>query len=94
MLEGQYLYKYNQTSGTAWDWQAGSMIGYSWFSSYGEIFIPRSWMEDTNEIRVFFKGRNDTNNDGVVDWNDEVDYFPDTALEGDSEFVTAHDRLS
>lgn len=86
MIEGQNLYKYNQTSGTAWDWQTGQRVGYSWFSNYGEIFIPKWWMGSPTSMRFFLKGRNDTNADGTIDDDDAVDYYPDTAISGGSFF--------
>lgn len=77
MIEGQWLYRFDGTDPSQWSgaWTWLGTVGYSWFSNYGEIFIPRPWMNDPARLRLFFKGRNSDGAGGVIE-----DLYPDNAL--------------
>ncbi|CAM2006025.1 hypothetical protein [Acanthopleuribacter pedis] len=76
MIEGQWLYRFDSDDQSQWSgaWTWLGTVGYSWFSNYGEIFIPRPWMNNPTRLQMFFKGRNNDGT-GVVE-----DLYPDRAL--------------
>jgi len=73
LLEGFKMYKYVGT-GLDWNWTFVGDLGRIWTSTAGELYMPRSWIENPTRIDLIYYG----NNQQEADLSD--DYYPNNAF--------------
>jgi hypothetical protein len=82
MIQGYDVYSYSG-SGTDWSWSHAGGAGRIWNNNTGEMFLPRTWLANSQKIHLFFHGNN-APYEGT-----EQDYYPDNAItSGNNRYFT------
>lgn len=88
LIEGVNVFQYNG-AGASWDWvtsvgSEGYQVGRSWAGNTGEIFFPLHWIGKSStsggKINFVLFG----NNEYYVPESEEVDWYPNNAVNGAS----------